>query len=173
MVGFTIDFFALNMCAVKGLQIFATFPGHLSAFQDNLFEDILTMLVSIVTQNFKCEWLWNLALKALVNIGFYINKYNQSDKAPSFMAAVVEKITSLLTSTDPGMPYPLKLEAVSDVGIIGVNYMLRIIQGIEVVLFTNLSEIYVSKDWFLKLHLIRLEFFSVLYTSILFFCLSL
>ncbi|XP_031387359.1 MMS19 nucleotide excision repair protein homolog isoform X1 [Punica granatum] len=127
---------------VKGLQIFATFPGGLLPIQGSLFEDILTMLVSVVTQNCKNEWLWTLAMKALVNIGSYIFKYHQPEKGPSFMAIVVEKISSLLTSTELGMPYPLKLEAASNVGMIEMNYMLRIVRGVEEALFTNLSEIY-------------------------------
>lgn len=161
--GKLLDFsfiFLLLMCAVKGLQILATFPGHLLPCQENLFEGILDTLVSIITQNFKNKWLWNLALKALINIGTYINKFSQSEKVTSFMTIVIEKINSLWTSTEHGMPYLLKLEAISSVGMVTMNYMLRIIQGIEVALFTSLSELYVSRGQFVKLHFMRSEFFS-------------
>ncbi|KAK4785179.1 hypothetical protein SAY86_001868 [Trapa natans] len=129
--------------SVKGLQIFATFPGYLLSAQENLFEDILDMLVSIITQNFKSKFLWNLALKAIVNIGTYINKFSQSEKVTSFMAIVIEKINSLLASIEYGLPYILKLEAISAVGMIRMDYMLRIIHGIEATLFTSLSELYI------------------------------
>ncbi|XP_065637191.1 MMS19 nucleotide excision repair protein homolog isoform X3 [Quercus suber] len=93
--------------------------------------------------NFKKTLLWRLALKALMNIGSFIDRNNESEKILSYMPIVVEKIVSLVSLDDVTMPFPLKLEAISGIGTSGLNYMLHIIQGFEEALFANLSEIYV------------------------------
>ncbi|KAL4625999.1 hypothetical protein ACB092_05G064500 [Castanea dentata] len=128
---------------VKGLQILATFPGDVSPVPISEFENILITFMSIITVDFKKTLLWRLALKALMNIGSFIDKNNESEKILSYMRIVVEKIVSLVSLDDVTMPFPLKLEAISGIGRSGLNYMLHIIQGFEEALFANLSEIYV------------------------------
>ncbi|KAM4100099.1 hypothetical protein ACB094_05G042800 [Castanea mollissima] len=128
---------------VKGLQILATFPGDVSPVPISEFENILITFMSIITVDFKKTLLWRLALKALMNIGSFIDKNNESEKILSYMRIVVEKIVSLVSLDDVTMPFPLKLEAISGIGTSGLNYMLHIIQGFEEALFANLSEIYV------------------------------
>ncbi|XP_050286018.1 MMS19 nucleotide excision repair protein homolog isoform X2 [Quercus robur] len=128
---------------VKGLQILATFPGDVSPVPISEFENILITFMSIITVNFKKTLLWRLALKALMNIGSFIDRNNESEKILSYMRIVVEKIVSLVSLDDVTMPFPLKLEAISGIGTSGLNYMLHIIQGFEEALFANLSEIYV------------------------------
>lgn len=130
---------------MKGLQILTTFPGVYLPLGESLFEDILTILVSIIIENFECTFLWNLALKALVKIGAFIEKHHQSEKTPSYMVIIVEKIGSLLTSAESSIPYRLKLEALSIVGMSSMNYMQRLVQAIEVALLANMSDLYVSK----------------------------
>ncbi|XP_048129952.1 MMS19 nucleotide excision repair protein homolog isoform X2 [Rhodamnia argentea] len=128
---------------VKGLQILATFPGSFLSMPESLLEYILTALVSIITENFQGTLSWNLALKALVNVGSYIEKYHESKKEISYMV-VVEKIGSLLTAAKCMMPYSRKLEAVSEVGMSGRNYMLKVVPRLEEAIFTNLSDLYVN-----------------------------
>lgn len=133
----------MDLYAVKGLQILATFPGDVSPVPISEFENILITFMSIITVDFKKTLLWRLALKALMNIGSFIDKNNESEKILSYMRIVVEKIVSLVSLDDVTMPFPLKLEAISGIGTSGLNYMLHIIQGFEEALFANLSEIYV------------------------------
>lgn len=128
---------------MKGLQILATFPRDVSPVPISKFENILITFMSIITVNFKKTLLWRLALKALMNIGSFIDRNNESEKILSYMRIVVEKIVSLVSLDDVTMPFPLKLEAISGIGTSGLNYMLHIIQGFEEALFANLSEIYV------------------------------
>lgn len=128
---------------VKGLQILATFPGDVSPISISEFENILITFMSIITENFKKTLLWRLALRALVNIGSFIDRYHESEKILSYMGVVVEKIILLVSLDDFTMPFPLKLEAISGIGTSGLNYMLNIVQGLEEAIFANLSEIYV------------------------------
>ncbi|KAI3416950.1 MMS19 nucleotide excision repair protein [Psidium guajava] len=128
---------------VKGLQILATFPGSFLPIPESLLEYILTALLSIITENFRGTLSWNLALKALVNVGSYIEKYHESKKEISYMV-VVEKIGSLLTAAECMMPYSRKLAAVSEVGMSGRNYMLKVVPRLEEAIFTNLSDLYVN-----------------------------
>ncbi|KAI6690097.1 hypothetical protein NL676_026925 [Syzygium grande] len=130
---------------VKGLQILATFPGSFVPIPESLLEYILTALISIVTENFQSTLSWNLALKALVNVGSYIEKYHESKKEISYMV-VVEKIGSLLAAAECMMPYSRKLEAISEVGMSGRNYMLKVVPRLEEAIFTHLSDLYVNGD---------------------------
>ncbi|KAL3735914.1 hypothetical protein ACJRO7_024955 [Eucalyptus globulus] len=130
---------------VKGLQILATFPGSFLPIPESLLEYILTALLSIIAENFQSTLSWNLALKALVNIGLYIEKYHESKKEISYMV-VVEKIGSLLTAAECVMPYSRKLEAISEVGMSGRNYMLKVVPRLEEAIFTNLSDLFENGD---------------------------
>ncbi|XP_062109746.1 MMS19 nucleotide excision repair protein homolog [Humulus lupulus] len=117
---FMMWIFTLEHCfAVKCLQILATFPeGHLP-ISKSIFENILTSLVSIILVDFKQMLLWKLAVKALVHIGSFISKYNELEKALSYTSIVVEKIVSSLSSDKFTLPFPLKLEVVSELGASG------------------------------------------------------
>lgn len=100
------------------------------------------VLLSVVTENYNDELGWKLALKGLVNIGSSIRRSHESEKAQSYMSIVVEKVISLSSLTDD-VPFPLKLEAVSDIGTSGVDYMLKIVKGLGEVLCAKISEVYV------------------------------
>ncbi|XP_059456370.1 MMS19 nucleotide excision repair protein homolog isoform X1 [Corylus avellana] len=128
---------------VKGLQILATFPGDVSPIPISEFEKILITFMSIISVNFSETLKWKLALKALVNIGSFIDRYHESEKVSSYMGLVVEKIVSLVSLDDLTMPFPLKLEAISGIGTSGLNYMLNIVQGLEEAIYANVSEVYV------------------------------
>ncbi|XP_062156644.1 MMS19 nucleotide excision repair protein homolog isoform X2 [Alnus glutinosa] len=128
---------------VKGLQILATFPGDVSPIPISEFENILNTFMSIITVNFSETLIWKLALKALVNIGSFIDRYHESKKFSSYMGIVVEKIVSLVSLDDLTMPFPLKLEAISGIGTSGLNYMLNIVQGLEEAIYANIFEVYV------------------------------
>lgn len=128
---------------MKGLQILATFPGDFSPILISEFENILITFMSIITVKFSETLIWKLALKVLVNIGSFIDRYHESEKVSSYMGVVVEKIVSLVSLDDLTMPFPLKLEAISGIGTSGLNYMLNIVQGLEEAIYANLSEVYV------------------------------
>lgn len=128
---------------MKGLQILATFPGDVSPIPISEFENILNTFMSIITVNFSETLIWKLALKALVNIGSFIDRYHESEKFSSYVGIVVEKIVSLVSLDDLTMPFPLKLEAISGIGTSGLNYMLNIVQGLEEAIYANISEVYV------------------------------
>lgn len=141
-----IDYvFVCLVFAVKGLQILATFPASFSPLSKSIFENILIILTSIVTSEYNNTLLWKQALKALVSIGSFIEEHHESEKALYFMAIVVEKIVSLASFDDFGMPASLKLEAIYNIGATGLNYMLKIVQGLEEAISANLSNAYVSQ----------------------------
>ncbi|XP_059645093.1 MMS19 nucleotide excision repair protein homolog [Cornus florida] len=129
---------------VKGLQILATFPGSFFPIPKSIFENILMKFMSFITLDINKTLLWKLSLKALVEIGSFIDKFQESEKASSFKSIVVEKIVSLMSSDDFTMPLSLKLEVVSDISMTGLDSMLRIVEGLEKAIFVHLSEVYVN-----------------------------
>ncbi|CAL5439668.1 unnamed protein product [Camellia sinensis] len=128
---------------VRGLQILATFPGSFLPISKSIFENILMRLMSIISLNFDKAFLWKLSLKALVEIGSFVDNRHEADKAPSFKGIVVEKIVSLMSPDDSTMPLSLKLEAISEIGTTGLNFMLTIVQGLEKTVFAKLSDSFV------------------------------
>ncbi|KAK8503384.1 hypothetical protein V6N12_034779 [Hibiscus sabdariffa] len=128
---------------VKGLLILATFPGGYLLISKTVFEKILVTIVSTVIVDHDKILLWKLALKALMQIGSFIERYHDSEKEPSYMRIVVEKIVSLASAGDISMPFPLRLEALSDIGTSGQSYMLKVVQGLEEAIYANLNEVYV------------------------------
>ncbi|EOY26932.1 MMS19 nucleotide excision repair protein, putative isoform 1 [Theobroma cacao] len=128
---------------VKGLLILATFPEGYLLISKPVFEKILMTFVSIVTVDYSNTLLWKLALKALVQIGSFIEKCHESEKEPSYLGLVVEKIVSFSSLGDFSIPFPLRLEALSEIGTSGKSYMLKVVEGLEEAIYANLSEVYV------------------------------
>ncbi|KAL6006074.1 hypothetical protein ACLOJK_040119, partial [Asimina triloba] len=127
------------LCAVKGLQILATFPESFVLTSNAVYENILTILVSIVIRRWDEKFLWKLALKALTQIGTSIEKFDDSQKGKSYANIVVEKIISLLSFDDSDAYLPLKLEAICDIGTMGLHFMLKVVQGLEKAISTNFA----------------------------------
>ncbi|OMO70965.1 Armadillo-like helical, partial [Corchorus capsularis] len=125
---------------VKGLLILSTFPGGYLLIPKTVFEKILVTFVSIVTENYSSMLLWKLTLKALVQIGSFIERCHEAEREPSYMGIVVEKVVALSSLADSSIPFPLRLEALSDIGRSGQNYMLKVIQGLEEAIYANLLE---------------------------------
>ncbi|XP_057505106.1 MMS19 nucleotide excision repair protein homolog isoform X2 [Actinidia eriantha] len=134
---------AYARAGVRGLQILATFPGSFLPVSKSIFKNILTRLMSVITLNADKAFLWKLSLKALVEIGSFVDNDHESDRAPSFKGLVVEKIISLMSPGDSTMPLSLKLEAISEIGSTSLNFMLAIVQGLENAVFANLSNSFV------------------------------
>ncbi|KAL6996405.1 hypothetical protein U1Q18_006533 [Sarracenia purpurea var. burkii] len=128
---------------VRGLQILATFPGSFLPVSNSIFEAILTRLISVITFSFDKVLLWKLSLKALVEIGSFVDNRQESDKAASFKVFVVEKIVSLMPPNDSAMPLSLKLEAISEIGTTGLDFMITVVQGLEKAALFTLSEAFV------------------------------
>lgn len=101
--------------------------------------------MSIISVDFDQKLLWKLALKALVHIGSFVGKCNESEKALSYMSIIVDKIVSLLSDDNFTLPFPLKLELVSEIGASGKNHMLKIVQGLEGAIFASISDFFVRK----------------------------
>ncbi|KAL1810839.1 hypothetical protein ACET3Z_020904 [Daucus carota] len=144
-----VDGSTQNAClhsGVKGLQILATFPGDFSPISKSVYESILLKLISVVTGNCKDAFLWKLALKALVEVGSFVDKSEDTEKAQSFNAIVVDKIASFMLCDDLSMPLPLKLEIISSIGTTGLSYMQKFLQGLECSLLASLSGVYVRGD---------------------------
>ncbi|PRQ51095.1 hypothetical protein RchiOBHm_Chr2g0140541 [Rosa chinensis] len=131
---------------VKGLQMLVTFPGYFLQTPTAMFENVLKTLMSIILVDFDKSLLWKLALKALVHIGSFVDMDHESEKAQIYISFVVEKTISLVSQDDFNVPFPLKLEAVSEIGASRPNHMLKIVQGLEDAIVANLSKIYVHGD---------------------------
>ncbi|XVF74504.1 hypothetical protein PTKIN_Ptkin13bG0115700 [Pterospermum kingtungense] len=131
-------------CGVKGLLILGTFPGGYLLISKTVFEKILETFVSVVSMDYSNTLLWKLALKALVHIGSFVERYHESEKESSYMGIVVERIVSWASVGDFSIPLPLRLEALIDIGTSGQRYMLKVVQGLEEAIYSNLSEIYVQ-----------------------------
>ncbi|XP_049394231.1 MMS19 nucleotide excision repair protein homolog [Solanum stenotomum] len=132
--------------AVKGLEILATFPGSFISVSKLMYENILLTLTSIIESDFNKKFLWKAALKALVEISLFVNKYHEDEKAASFNSIVKQKIVSLISSDDLNMPQSLKLEAIFDIGLTGKSFMHSVVSELEKTISANLSEILVHGD---------------------------
>lgn len=109
----------------------------------SLFENILLKLASAITSTFEKTFSWDLELKALVEIGLFIDEYQESEKAVSFERIVVEKIVSSVSSDDPAMPLSLKMQAVCEIGMTRKSNMLRVVQGMDKAISANFTQAYV------------------------------
>lgn len=125
---------------VKGLLSMGMFWGGSSPVSRSEFEKILMTLRSIITAKSGKTVVWELALKALVCIGSSIDQSHESDKAMSYMNIVVEHFVSLACSSQCGLPYPMILEATSEVCSTGPKYMEKMVQGFEEAFCSSLSD---------------------------------
>lgn len=128
------------MDAVKGLQILATYPQQMLPIGESTFEDILTIFTSIMTSGWENTFLWKLALKALMEIGTFIDRYHDSEKVSKYITIVVEKAVSLICRDGSDMPLQLQLEALFGIGTSGQVFMLQVTQGLEAAISANLLE---------------------------------
>lgn len=127
-------------CGVKGLQILATYPQHFSPIAESILEDILTKFTSIMTSGYGQTLLWKSALKALMEIGAFIERHHDSEKTSSYNTIVVEKAISLICRDGYDMPLQLQLEALSGIGTSGQTFMLQVTQGLEAAISAILLE---------------------------------
>ncbi|ONK69772.1 uncharacterized protein A4U43_C05F26550 [Asparagus officinalis] len=130
-------------CVVKGLQVLATFPGCHSPVSEKIYEDILAVLMSVITGRFDEPFLWRTALEALIQIGLHIEKFHDSKKERGYCKFVVERIVSMLLHDDT-TSLGVKLEVISEIGTAGPDFMSTVIRGLEDVIFSNFSEIWVN-----------------------------
>ncbi|XP_027341803.1 MMS19 nucleotide excision repair protein homolog [Abrus precatorius] len=131
---------------VKGLQILAMFHLDVFPIQKSIFENILKKFMSIIIEDFNKTILWEAALKALFHIGSFVQKFDESEKAMCYRSSVVEKIVELLSLDNTNLPFSLKVEALSDIGMTGMKNMLTILQGLGGAVLANLSKVYVHRN---------------------------
>ncbi|CAN8265756.1 unnamed protein product [Cochlearia groenlandica] len=131
---------------VKGLMTLSMFRDDSSPVSRSEFEKILTTLTSITAAK-NDKTVWELALKALVCIGSFIDQYHESDKAISYMGIVVENLVSLACSSCCDLSYPMILEATSEVCSTGPKYVEKMIQGFEEAFSSSLSDFYVNGNF--------------------------
>lgn len=134
----------LDQYSVKGLLAMGMFRGGSSPVSRSEFEKILTTLASIITAKSAKTVKWELALKALVCMGSFIDQYHESEKAMSYMGIVVENLVSLVRSSQCSLPYPLILEATSEVCSTRPKYVEKMVQGFEEAFCSSFSDFYVS-----------------------------
>ncbi|XP_042418401.1 MMS19 nucleotide excision repair protein homolog isoform X2 [Zingiber officinale] len=126
------------LCAVKGLQSLSTFPSSCSPISEGCYEDVLEILMSIITGRSDETYLWNLSLKALVQIGLWIESASGHDSARGICYnKVVEKILSMLQTNDSMVSLSLKLVAISEIANVG-QYVLSIIRALEDAIISSL-----------------------------------
>ncbi|KAI7734329.1 hypothetical protein M8C21_017034 [Ambrosia artemisiifolia] len=125
---------------VMGLQILASFPGNFLPVSKSTFEEILVEFTSIIVLKFNNASAWRSVLNALVEIGSLIKKSDDFEKMASFDVIVVERMLALLSSDDLSMPFSLKVEAVSKIGMTNLKYMLKIVQELNTTISTNLQK---------------------------------
>ncbi|WOL14626.1 MMS19 nucleotide excision repair protein [Canna indica] len=125
-------------CAVKGLQVLATFPELYSPISEVIFEDILVMLMSIITSTSEESFLWKFSLKTLVQIGLWIENVHDAVKGIYYSKVVIQRIISILQTNDSTISLSLKLVALSEIGKVDL-YSSRIIQALQDAIITNLT----------------------------------
>ncbi|KAJ4912490.1 ARM repeat superfamily protein [Raphanus sativus] len=132
---------------VKGLLAMGMFRGGSSPISRSEFEKILTTLTSIITAKSAKTVKWELALKALVCTGSFIDQYHESEKALSYMGIVVENLVSLVRSSQCSLPYPLILEATSEVCSTRPKYVEKMVEGFEEAFCSSFSDFYVNGNF--------------------------
>ncbi|XP_010534209.1 PREDICTED: MMS19 nucleotide excision repair protein homolog isoform X2 [Tarenaya hassleriana] len=125
---------------VKGLLTLGMLHGGSSLLSRSIFDKVLITLTSIITAECGKTLAWKLALKALVYIGSFIDRYHETEKTLTYMNIVVDKFVMLACSDHVGMPYSLILEAASDICLTGPKHVHKIIQGFEEALCANWSD---------------------------------
>ena len=81
-----------------------------------------------------------------MQIGSFIDRFHESEKALSYDYIVVEKIVSLMFLDDFGLPFQLRLEAISNIGTTDLNVTVKTVQGLEDAIFANLLEVYIHRN---------------------------
>lgn len=137
---FIFYFLFFKLCTVKGLQTLATFPGSSMPISKAIYEKVLAMFVSIITRRCEEKLLWKLVFKALMQIGTFIESSHDSEKRISYMNIVIGETVSLLSPDDSEMPLPPKLEALCGIGTTGLDYMMRVIKGLEEAVSANFKK---------------------------------
>lgn len=128
------------------MQVLATFPGRISPLSEDIYEDILTSLMSVITARSDDAYLWRTALEALVQIGVHIEKFSDAKKQFSYSKFVVERIASVLSLDDVTTSLTLKLEAISEFGFAGPDFKSAVIQGLEEAISSSFSDFCVCFD---------------------------
>ncbi|XP_021836146.1 MMS19 nucleotide excision repair protein homolog isoform X2 [Spinacia oleracea] len=146
----------ISSLKVKGLQILATFPGDTAPVSKSLFENIVTTLISIVTNNFNVTALWKASVNALAEIGTFLNDSSYSEKSLSYMSTAVERMIVLISLDDSTMPYSLLLEALSKISASGYTYLSRIAQELQEVMSAKFTKLYVDGDVKIREELVQL-----------------
>ncbi|CAI9281079.1 unnamed protein product [Lactuca saligna] len=131
---------------VRGLKILASFPGSFSPVSKSTFENILREFISVIILKFNNTSLWSSILDSLTEIGSFIEKSQDSEKMPSFDAIIVDKMVDLLSSDDSTMPFSLKVKSVSEIGIINLKYMMKIVQELNKTIITSLHKSWIDGD---------------------------
>lgn len=100
--------------------------------------------MSIIIEDFNKKVLWEAALKALCHVGSFVQEFHESEKAMSYESLVVEKILEFLFLDDIVVPFPVKVEALSNIGMTGMKNMVTCLQGMKKAVFSNLSKVCVA-----------------------------
>ncbi|CAN7125317.1 unnamed protein product [Brassica rapa subsp. narinosa] len=132
---------------VKGLLAMGMFRGGSSPVSRSEYEKILTTLTSIIAANSAKTVKWELALKALVCMGSFIDQYHESEKAMSYMGIVVENLVSLVRSSHCSLPHPMILEATSEVCSTRPTYVEKMVQGFEEAFCSSFSDFCVNGNF--------------------------
>lgn len=122
----------------------ATIPESFLPVSKPIYDNILSDFVRIVTSDSNETFLWTLTLKALTEIGFFVNKRPDSAKAVSYEKIVVEKIVSLIPYGESAMSSSLKLQAAFEIGGTRKDFMFKVVHGLYEAIYTNFSAAYVS-----------------------------
>ncbi|XP_073008031.1 MMS19 nucleotide excision repair protein homolog isoform X1 [Typha latifolia] len=125
--------------SVRGLQVLATFPGHYLPISEDVYRDILSIFMSVITCKYEDAYLWKLSLKALVEIGLSVDKFHDFARGIIYSRTVVGSIISLLQLDNPTMPLTLKLDAICEIGAVGLDHMSRVVQALEEAIIFNIS----------------------------------
>ncbi|BAT91645.1 hypothetical protein VIGAN_07025500 [Vigna angularis var. angularis] len=129
---------------VKGLQTLAMFHSEVFSLQKSIFENILKKFMSIIIEDFNKKLLWEAALKALCHIGSFVQEFHESEKAMSYGSLVVEKIVEFLFLDDIVVPFSVKVEVLSNIGMTGMKNMVTCLQGMKKAVFSNLSKVHTN-----------------------------
>lgn len=125
---------------MKGLQVLSTFPECCSPLSKDVFKDTLAILVTVIKDRPSDTYVWRLSLNALVQIGLFVDKSNDSQKAMCYEEFVVQRLLSWFSSDDSAVCLAQNLEAICEIGMTKWEFMLVATRWLEQAIFAKILD---------------------------------
>ncbi|KAJ4749648.1 MMS19 nucleotide excision repair [Rhynchospora pubera] len=127
------------LCAVKCLEVLATFPEGCSPITDETYDLILKSLALIISEMDRSTLLWKSTLEGLIQIGSVAENSIDRRRSLVYTALVVENLLSAFINST--LPLDLSLEALYGIGMVGKHRMEQVLQVVEEIIVVKILKV--------------------------------